>query len=329
MLLFLIIQHTVLEELPSDSLVVLSDSRDVITNIHQAKSHGQNVNLYSSLHQFRKTFETLTSESQGSGAIVVSTEAQCCVTALGYIKPGDLFADDGERTGHACSSGSPGCVWKGIEEAEPWNDFMEKRAAEHGKEELADIYLNAGLIAGKAKDLLRVIKALDIKEDEDDQAVLTAFMYRNPNSIVLDYDQSIFGNNRWALGDEEGCMFDTPSQESENDESSLVGRRLAHIETGVSPLFIHSPGHFMNCHHGLLDKLQTHPTERKLKRHNAQNARTLNEQPLKMVNHDGPLNECEGDCDKDTDCEVCNSCLCLFLFIAAIEFIAHTAPSIQ
>ena len=196
MLLFLIIQHTVLEELPPDSLVVLSDSRDVITNIHQAKSHGQNVNLYSSLHQFRKTFETLTSESQGSGAIVVSSEAQCCVTALGYIKPGDLFADNGERTGHACSSGNSGCVWKGIEEAEPWNDFMEKRAAEHGKKELADIYLNAGLIAGKAKDLFRMIKALDIKEDKDDQAVLISFMYRNPNYIVLDYDQSMFGNNR-------------------------------------------------------------------------------------------------------------------------------------
>ena len=31
-----------LETLPQDSLVVLSDSRDVITNIHQAKFHNQN-----------------------------------------------------------------------------------------------------------------------------------------------------------------------------------------------------------------------------------------------------------------------------------------------
>ena len=69
--------------------------------------------------------------------------------------------------------------------------FMEKRTIEHGKEELSDIYLNLGLIAGKANDLLKVIKALDIQEDKDDQAVLTSSTYRNPNSIVLNYDQSI------------------------------------------------------------------------------------------------------------------------------------------
>ena len=262
----------VLQDLREDSLVVLSDSRDVITNIHQAKSHSQNIHLYNSLVEFRKTFDSLTSDSEG--AIVVSTEAQCCVTALGHIKPGDLFAEDGSRTGQACSSGSPNCVWKGIEQAKPWNDFMEERAVEHGKEEIADIYLNAGLIAGKAKDLLKVIKELNIEEDEDDQAVLTAFMYRNPKSIVLDYDQSMFGNNRWALGDEEGCMFDNAlSEQEEGDDTKplAVGRRLVHVETGASPLFIHSPGRFMNCHQGLLNKLQVDPSHRNLKWHNMYN----------------------------------------------------------
>ena len=45
----------------------------------------------------------------------MSTEAQCCVTALGHIRPGDLFAEDGTTTGRACSSGTPGCAWTGIE----------------------------------------------------------------------------------------------------------------------------------------------------------------------------------------------------------------------
>jgi hypothetical protein len=204
--------------------------------------------------------------TSSSGAIVVSTEAQCCVTALGHIRPGDLFAEDGTRTGRACSSGTPGCAWKGIESATPWNDFMETRASEHGKDEVADIYLNAGLIAGKAKDLLRIIKSLDIQEEEDDQAVLTAFMYRNPQSIVLDYDQTMFGNNRWALGEEDGCMFELPQQEGDELESSTVtGRRLVHAETGTSPLFIHSPGQFMECHHNLLDMLQARSSHRDLR----------------------------------------------------------------
>ena len=256
---------TVLKELPQDSLVVLSDGRDVLTNIHQAKSHNQNIHLYSSLAHFRKTFDGLT-DSQGPGAIVVSTEAQCCVTALGHIRPGDLFAEeDGSRNGRACSSGSPGCVWKGIERAKPWNDFMEQRADESGNDELADIYLNAGLIAGKAKDLITLIQDLDMQEDEDDQAVLTAFMYCNPGRIALDYEQSMFGNNRWAMGDEEGCMFDIPSAENEDDATPLVGRRLVHFETGQSPLFIHSSGHFVSCHQQLLDKLQTQSTNRGLR----------------------------------------------------------------
>ena len=70
--------------------------------------------MYTALVQFRKRFNELTSSS---GAIVVSTEAQCCVTALGHIRPGDLFADDGTTTGRACSSGTTGCAWTGIESA--------------------------------------------------------------------------------------------------------------------------------------------------------------------------------------------------------------------
>ena len=123
---------------------------------------------------------------------------------------------------------------------------MEGRAKEHGKEEATDIYLNAGLIAGKAKDLLEVIQALDIHPEEDDQAVLTAYMYHKPNAVLLDYGQTIFGNNRWTLGVEGGCLFTLSSG----------SKRLMHDETRTSPLFIHSPGKFMECHNKLLDKLQ-------------------------------------------------------------------------
>ena len=181
-------------------------------------------------------------------------------------------------------------------ECPPWNDFMETRASEHGKDEVADIYLNAGLIAGKAKDLLRVIKSLDIQEEEDDQAVLTAFMYRNPQSIVLDYDQTMFGNNRWALGEEDGCMFELPQQEGDELESSTVtGRRLVHAETGTSPLFIHSPGRFMECHHNLLDMLQARSSHRDLrwnkkhwKKYNKKNKYKYTKRPTKQPTGNPP-----------------------------------------
>ena len=100
-------------------------------------------------------------------------------------------------------------------------------------------YLNAGLIADKANDLLRAIKSLDIQEEEDD---------------------------RWTLGEKDGCMFELPQQEGDELESSTVtGRRLVHAETGTSPLFIHSPGRFMECHHNLLDMLQARSSHRDLR----------------------------------------------------------------
>ncbi len=169
--------------MPPDSLVVLSDGRDVITNIHNVKNYSQHLHLYSSISNFRESFESLTEHSPGS--IVASTEAQCCVTALGYARPGDLFASDGTRSGRACSAKSSTCKWNGEEEAAPWQRFMEEQARKKGKGSLSDVYLNAGLVAGKAKDLLSVIKAMDIDEKEDDQAVLTALFYKNPNSIML------------------------------------------------------------------------------------------------------------------------------------------------
>ena len=55
------------------------------------------------------------------------------------------------------------------------------------------VYLKAGLMAGTTKNLLRVITDAGIGKEEDDQAVLT-------EQIVLEYGQTMFGNNRGGLG---------------------------------------------------------------------------------------------------------------------------------
>lgn len=55
-----------------------------------------------------------------------------------------------------------------------------------GAASIDDVYLNAGLIVGNAVDLIRIIQAADIMAAKDDQAVLTDFMFRNHNLIVLD-----------------------------------------------------------------------------------------------------------------------------------------------
>ena len=249
-----------LENTPPDALVVLVDSRDVLVNIQSSRHlYGQHVNLYSALAKFRSTFANLTRGLEG--AVVVSAEAQCCVSALSHFFPGELFDEHGHRTKRTCSSGFGECLWKSDTKAQAWRDFMvglqalkSSTVPDAEAAPLDDVYLNAGLIVGKAQDLLRLIISLDILEEEDDQAVLTDFMYRNPDAIILDYQQELFGNSRWSSGSD-GCVFDLP-----RDAENLEGQRLVHSGgTGSSPLFIHNPGHFMSCHRALAQKLSVNP----------------------------------------------------------------------
>lgn len=231
-----------LRALPSDTLVVISDARDVLVNFGAGSGDLQMA--------LSEGFEEIVSESPG--AVVFSAESSCCVGAMTYFKPGDLFAEDGTRTGRACHSGKPGCTWNGDDKRAPWEGFMSSLAGLRTASAPRDVYLNAGLMAGRATDLLRLFEMMSIDDEEDDQAVLSDLLYRAPHMIRLDYQQSLFGNNRWPQGLENGgCVFGL-------DHAS---RSLVHAETGTTPPFVHSPGKFWECHDRLADALQQwHPT---------------------------------------------------------------------
>ena len=235
-----------LEQMETQTLVVLSDARDVLVN----NAMDDNLNTAANaIEDFRAAFEMVT--FQQPGAIVVSAEAQCCVSALTYAQPGAFFGPEGERTGRACSSGESDCLWNGDDKAIPWENFMKDVARQQlgvGAHVIDDIYLNSGLIVGYVQDVLRVIKAADIQATEDDQAVLTDYMHRHPEDIVLDYGQTMFGNNRGGLegGSSDSCMFTLL-----NDGS----KKLVHKKTATTPLFVHSPGGYLQCHDDLAEQL--------------------------------------------------------------------------
>ena len=247
--------YPVLRNLPSDQLVVLSDGRDVLLNNpawsdHYARTAAQ---------ELRAAFLKLTANRQ---AVVVSAEAQCCVSALTHAQPGSYFNTDGTRKERACSSGEADCLWAGDEKALIWETFMKDLAIERTNRSYEDVYLNAGLMMGTAKDLLTLIDRAGIGKGEDDQAVLTDFMYLHPESIVLDYGQTLFGNNRGGLDDltnVETCMF------SLLDEAKPL-QRLYHTKTQTSPLFVHSPGGYLECHDELAKQLGYKAVEAKTRR---------------------------------------------------------------
>jgi Glycosyl transferase family 90/Sulfotransferase domain len=173
-----------LREMPPGRLVVIGDgNRDVSTNY-----------LYKVLASFRSAFVQVNRDSPG--AVVLSASPNCCVHALTHVAPGNLFTQDGSRSGRACNSIDPEeCPWNGDEIALAWQTFMKDIAVERGSTS-THIYLDAGLIAGKAGDMLHVLETANIESGEDATAVLTDLMYHNPELILLDYEQRMFGRYR-------------------------------------------------------------------------------------------------------------------------------------
>jgi len=215
-----------------NTLIILTDARDTVLNVPDDEDIARGVVDY-----FVDSFNILTEKTPN--AVVISAEAQCCVSAMTHAHPSEYFDTvTGKRNKRACSSGLPGCRWSENDNINSWVGFMNQRAFNTtGQEYNGDAYLNAGVMAGYPKDLINLLDTMDIEPTEDDQAVLTGLMYAYPDMIVLDYDQEMFGNNQWTRGPIDGCVF-----EGDGSESSLI-----HIETKTQPLIIHAPGKFYGC----------------------------------------------------------------------------------
>jgi len=246
-----------LEIIDDDTLIILADARDVALNVPEDKDMA-----IAAIDHFVNNFDLLTKDSPS--AVVLSAESQCCVSAMSHAHPSEYFdAVNGKRNKRACSSGLEDCRWDENQNIYSWVDFMHQRAQDVTglpAQEVGDVYLNAGLMAGYPKDLLNLLDVLDINPSEDDQAVLSGLMYAYPDLLVLDYGQTMFGNNQWTRGIEDGCVF-----EGHGSDSALI-----HIETQTQPLMIHTPGKFYGCLDLIIEALggqsqqRYHPSVRKL-----------------------------------------------------------------
>lgn len=246
-----------LEIISPDTLIILADARDVALNVPRDEDMA-----VAAIEHFVENFKRVTKNSPN--AVVVSAEAQCCVSAMSHAHPGEYFDSvTGKRNKRACSSGHIDCLWEENENIFSWVDFMHERASDATGlkwQEVGDVYLNAGLMAGYPQDLINLLNAIDIHPSEDDQAVLTGLMYANPEKLVLDYGQEMFGNGQWTRGVEDGCIFEGHGSESP----------LSHLETQTQPLLIHTPGKFYACLDILIEALggqsqqRYHPDTRKL-----------------------------------------------------------------
>lgn len=233
-----------LESIPPSTFVIIIDSRDTLLNLNLTGNDGgykeeasQKVLAY--LHHVESAYETLTRDKPD--AVIISAEAQCCVSALTHASVGDFFDESGStRRRRACSSGRPDCAWLGDTFKLPWESFQETLAINRTGSDVSDVYLNAGAMVGRAEKIIEVLRRAQIGPSEDDQAVLTDLMFRRPDLIVLDYAQEIMGTARWASGMANGCIFE------ENDLGYFAP--VIHQETRTTPFILHFPGKFVQCY---------------------------------------------------------------------------------
>jgi hypothetical protein len=236
-----------LNTMSNDTLVVVSDARDVLLNVPDNESAASIVS------HFISTYERMTMSLPD--AVIMSAESQCCVSAMSQASPLDYFHPiTGERNVRACASGEDSCPYEDGFNINAWKTFMSELAYQTTGRYHESAFLNAGVFAGSASNIDRLLNRVDIGQTEDDQAVMSGFLYHDPASLVLDYENELFGVAEWPKGLEKGCGF---FKDSENV--------FIHSVTKASPLIIHTPGKFYGCLDLLIEKVGGESQKRYLK----------------------------------------------------------------
>ncbi len=229
-----------------DSLVVVLDARDTLLNVAVNTNVDADTDFRKRIAHYIEVYTDLTSLKPG--AVVLSAETQCCVSAMSWAHPASYFnPETGERDQFACDSGADNCEYEDTENIDLWIKYLEDKELETTGIQSDNSFLNAGMMAGKASKLVELIDRVNIQEYEDDQAVLSGFYCQFPEFIVLDYKQQLFGNNEWTNGFEEGCVYDYTNA----NETSY----LEHKRTAAVPLILHTSGKFYECLDYLREKL--------------------------------------------------------------------------
>jgi len=215
-----------LKNVDENRLVVVMDSRDVLLNNLNDKT----------MSKFVENFKTITKNQKD--AIVVGAESQCCVSALTHALPGDYLNDDLTRNGkkEACNSGQSNCLHRGDEYQQPWVEKLQQLAKDKNVN-TPNIYPNTGIVVGRAKNILKAYRILNMKETEDGQALFTELMLKRPDFIIMDHQQQLIGNNAWTEG-MKGCIFEWDGTKEE----------FVHPDFRTAPAFLHFQGKFYECY---------------------------------------------------------------------------------
>jgi Glycosyl transferase family 90/Stf0 sulphotransferase len=173
-----------LNGLPPNAIVILSNGKDASLNPHIRSSDS----FFTAISELRKTLR----DTLPPDAVLVSVSSDCCSLAMHHTRLGSLFDTNGQRSARTCRTGECTSIPENDYATKEWNEYMKQQSIKHGHDQVDSIYLDGTIIAGTVQNMLALIRDVDALPWEDDRAVLSDFMYRYPNRVMLDYDQKIF-----------------------------------------------------------------------------------------------------------------------------------------
>lgn len=243
-----------------DQVVLLSDSTDVLANNSPARflenylriadksvadSSSADLPFPAAAVATGAGMTTHTTPPYPHPQIVVSAEKGCCVNPMKYFSPGDFLDAQGQRKASAITdlaklqSLSEGTLTSRESE---WQERMltQKQALDQGDNGLDFHYLNSGMIAGRADDLLELLRFLKTEEAEHDQALITEYWLHFPEKLKVDYQNTLFSNaHGWEDWDAlTGCFFTW--------DAHL--KHFHHQESFTQPTLIQTPGKYWTCY---------------------------------------------------------------------------------
>lgn len=213
-----------LRKLPREKIVIICDARDVLS---------VNFNSEQFLAKFKQSVDH-------DFRVLVSTEIGCCVrTPFG---PGKYRTTTGEVIHRSFDNKSSENNFD-----TEWKDMFKWRAMnrgiDHPIKHKQSIYLNAGIYAGKVKNVMRIYNYMSIHKKEDDQLIMSEIFYLHPNLFELDYNREFFSNshvwdknNKGPGAQDSGCFYEKK------------GGKIMDTYLHSKPFFIHTPGKHFNCY---------------------------------------------------------------------------------
>ena len=316
-----------LENIPDDQLIFVTDSRDVLVNDSPA--------------EFVKNYNKLTRiyNDKNKNKIIFGTEVGCCVNQMWHYSPGTVFANiDNEKISNIKDNINKNIFDKiirnesnnklidhldqiEIEENDAeynsnptyslvrddtkiflngdtypwehwikWNNIFKEKFEESVKKyklvlnnDYPLIKLNFGMMVGKNKYVLKMLKLFDLRSGEDDQHLATEFFYMRPEMVILDYTQILLSNTGYKhsfrkctsktmnntnyntnfndhLNDhDEYIDMNVYTRDDIPEQGIMYGFDIEHLKYFFTyddiinyPCFIQSPGKDWNCYNELL-----------------------------------------------------------------------------